>query len=144
MTPILPKDLPNSYIAKERVPTSITSGIISLLQPDLPTNTTYTASATLLKRESFRHSMMELPLVKPDVRQVAVVPTANGPRAVTQSGRLMASWIALLSAKSRHGSGSEVIHCSDKASSRQVTIVSPNVFELMRSVPKQVATLPTA
>lgn len=46
--------------------------------------------------------------------------------------------------KFRHGSGSDVIHVPERASSRHSTTVSPKVFCVIRFVPKQVATLPTA
>lgn len=87
---------------------------------------------------------MELPFVRPEVRQVNAAPAAKGPRAAVQSGTLRASSTTVLPARSRHGSGSDVMQVSESASSRHSTTVSPKVFSVMRSVPKQVATLPTA
>lgn len=51
---------------------------------------------------------------------------------------------AVSSSRSRQASGREVIHVSAKASERHSTTVSPRVLSEMRSVLKQMATLPVA
>lgn len=88
--------------------------------------------------------MTESPFVSPDVVHTKAAPVANGPNAVTQSGKSTASATASSPARSRQACGSVEMHEALSAFSRQDTMEDPVVVTLIAVVARHVAALPTA